>query len=489
MPKINKVVIVGGGTAGWMTAAALSKSMPSLDITLIESDSIGTIGVGEATIPTLQFFNGLLGISPAEFIRCTSGSFKLGILFENWRTTESQYFHAFGTTGKSFWAAGFHDFWTKGKQYNISAQFSDYNIEAKAALANKFAIGPQKLNYAFHLDAGKYAALLRQISEQQGVKRLEGKVNRVTQDQTSGFIQSVSLAAGNTVHGDIFIDCSGFRSLLLGETLNTPFIDYAQWLINDSAIALQTEKSGPTAPYTRSIAHHAGWQWRIPLQNRMGNGIVYSSAHMSDDEAASILVNSVEGERITEPRPIRFKTGYRQQLWNKNVIGIGLAGGFIEPLESTAIHLIQQGILRLIKLFPSNSINQFDIDEYNLSGKIDYEQIRDFIILHYKQTTRQDSPYWKFCKDMDIPDSLKDRLALFEQNGRFIQRSEELFVDSWLQVMIGQGLIPKQYHSVVDEMTLPQLTSYLSSIESNIQRQVEQIPNHDDFLRQLVGNQ
>ena len=323
MPKINKVVIVGGGTAGWMTAAALSKSMPSLDITLIESDSIGTIGVGEATIPTLQFFNGLLGISPAEFIRCTSGSFKLGILFENWRTTESQYFHAFGTTGKSFWAAGFHDFWTKGKQNNISAQFSDYNIEAKAALANKFAIGPQKLNYAFHLDAGKYAALLRQISEQQGVKRLEGKVNRVTQDQTSGFIQSVSLAAGNTVHGDIFIDCSGFRSLLLGETLNTPFIDYAQWLINDSAIALQTEKSGPTAPYTRSIAHHAGWQWRIPLQNRMGNGIVYSSAHMSDDEAASILVNSVEGERITEPRPIRFKTGYRQQLWNKTSLVLG----------------------------------------------------------------------------------------------------------------------------------------------------------------------
>lgn len=486
MPKISRVVIVGGGTAGWMTAAALSKSIPSLDITLVESDSIGTIGVGEATIPTLQFFNGLIGISPAQFIKCTSGSFKLGINFENWRNVGEDYFHAFGTTGKAFWAAGFHDFWTRGQKQGIGQDFGHYNFEAQAAKAYKFAISPQGLNYAYHLDAGKYASLLREKSEANGVRRIEGKINRVSQCPDSGHIVAVSLEDGMAVEGDLFIDCSGFRSLLLGDKLAVPFVDFSEWLFNDSAIAIQTEKSGQTAPYTRSIANKAGWQWRIPLQHRMGNGIVYASEYLSDDEATAILLNSVDGKPLTTPRPIRFKTGYRQQLWSKNVVAIGLAGGFIEPLESTAIHLIQQGILRLIKLFPYDVINQKDRDEYNLSAQIDYEQIRDFIVLHYKQTNRSDSPYWERCKAMSIPPSLADRMALFKETGRFIQRSEELFVDSWLQVMIGQGLIPQQYHRIVDEMSDDQLAQYLGKIQADITQRVSKLPNHDDFISGLI---
>lgn len=482
-PNINKVVILGGGTAGWMTAAAMSKTLGHLDITLVESDHIGTIGVGEATIPTMLFFNNLLGLSPSEFLKHTQGTYKLGIQFENWRQLNHDYFHAFGQTGKGLWAAGFHDFWRKGLDEGIREDFSAYNIEAIAAKAGKFAQGAS-LNHAYHLDASKYARLLRRLSEEQGVKRIEGEVGDVVKCPESGYIRTLVLRNGQSIDGDLFIDCSGFRGVLINEAMKVPFIDWSHWLPCDRAIAVQTLSDKAPPPYTRSIAHHAGWQWRIPLQHRMGNGIVYSSLHMSDDEARDILLNSVDGEIISEPNPIRFRTGYRKQLWHKNCVAIGLSGGFIEPLESTAIHLIQQGILRLIKLFPSDRIDSYCIREYNTSAQIDYEQIKDFIILHYHVTERDDSPFWQACRRMAIPESLKNRMDLFKQTGRFIQRQDELFVDSWLQVMLGQGLIPDRYHRIVDEMQGNQLEQFLTRIRQGLDAQVAGLPSHADYLQQ-----
>ncbi len=485
--KINNVVILGGGTAGWMTAAALSKSLSHLNITLVESDRIGTIGVGEATIPTMQFFNNLLGIPQHEFLKQTQGSYKLGIQFENWRKLNHDYFHAFGSTGKGLWAAGFHDFWRKGVNSNACRDYSKYNIEAVAAKAGKFGRLQTPLNHAYHLDAGLYAKMLRSHSEKQGVKRIEGDVEHVCQDSENGYITGLTLKDGSKLDGDLFVDCSGFKGMLINETMKVPFNDWPHWLPNDRAIAVQTRSDKPPAPYTRSIAHHAGWQWRIPLQHRMGNGIVYASEYMSDDEAEALLLSSVEGEVLTTPRPIKFKTGYRQELWHKNCVAIGLSGGFIEPLESTAIHLIQQGILRLIKLFPEHGIDALEVAEYNLSATLDYEQIKDFIVLHYKVTERDDSPYWRFCRGMDIPESLEKRLNLFKKTGRFIQRQEELFVDSWLQVMIGQGLVPERYHRIVDEMTDQQLEQFLDKIASGLEQQVATLPSHAEYLKRYCS--
>lgn len=479
---VNNVVILGGGTAGWMTAAALSKVLSNVKVTLVESEQIGTIGVGEATIPTMQFFNGLLDLDSHTFLKHTRGTYKLGIQFENWAAQEHSYFHAFGSTGRSLWAAGFHDFWRKGLELGISDNFSAYNIEAVAAGANRFAQSKNGLNYAFHLDSSLYAKLLRSVAEKQGVTRIEGKVAKVNCEAGTGFISSLLLESGEHVAGDLFVDCSGFKGLLINETLKVPFNDYGQWLKCDRAWAVQTKTSNTPVPYTRSIAHDSGWQWRIPLQHRMGNGIVYSSQYMDDDTARERLLSTVEGEPITEPRLIGFKTGHREQLWHKNCVAIGLSGGFIEPLESTAIHLIQQGILRLIKLFPSQGIEQLDIDEFNKSGMSDYQQIRDFIVLHYCQTQRDDSDFWRYCKQMEIPESLQERMSLFRKTGRFIVRHEEIFVDSWLQVMIGQGLIPEKYHRIADEMQAHELKAFLDNIVNSHHRQVSALPEHQQYL-------
>lgn len=479
---IENVVILGGGTAGWMTAAALSRSLSKINVTLVESEQIGTIGVGEATIPTIQFFNGLVGISPNDFVRATRGSYKLGINFENWHEQGKEYFHAFGSTGQSLWSTAFHDFWCKAQHLGVAEDFGRYNYESVAAKAGKFNVSKGGLNWAFHLDSSLYAKLLRDIAEKNAVKRVEGKVESVQLNENSGFIESLTLQCGKQIKGDLFVDCSGFRSLLLGEKMQVPFIDWSHWLPCDRAIAVQTESVSDPVPYTRSIAHHSGWQWRIPLQHRMGNGIVYCSQYMSDKEAEELLLNSVDGKLLTTPRPIRFKTGYRQQLWHKNCVAIGLSGGFIEPLESTAIHLIQQGVIRLIKLFPSSGIEQLDIDEYNLSAQLDYEQIRDFIVLHYHQTQRDDSEFWRYCRDMTIPESLRHRMELFRRTGRFIQRQEELFVDSWMQVMIGQGVVPEKYHRVVDEMSETDLRNFLRNIAQGHQQNCQNLPTHKQYL-------
>jgi len=485
--KVQNIVIAGGGTAGWMAAAAITKLLgKNLNVTLIESDEIPTVGVGEATIPTLQYFHQLLGINEAEFLKATNGTYKLGINFEGWRDLNEDYLHAFGVTGKDCWAAGFQNFWLKGRQKGIASDFGDYCLEQVAAKQNKFAHMPQNgLNYAYHIDAGLYAKFLRKMSEHQGIKRIEGKINTVNLNNDTGFIDSLTLASGQTIEGDLFLDCTGQRGVLIEQALHTGFEDWSHWLHNDSAIAVQTKSVAEPIPYTRSIAHPFGWQWRIPLQNRVGNGIVYSSKHISDDEAKKTLLENLEGETITEPKVIKFRTGTRRKHWNKNCIALGLASGFLEPLESTSIHLIQQTIIKLLRMFPQHGIEQSDIDEFNAQTKFDTEKTRDFIIMHYKVTNRSDTAYWRNGQYMDIPEPLAHRLKLFKETGRVFRKNNELFDDSWMQVMIGQGLIPQSYHPIVDNMTDDELKKFLDHIKSNINGLVGQLPEHHRFIEQF----
>jgi tryptophan halogenase len=483
--KIQKVVIAGGGTAGWIAAASLAKLLgKNLDITLIESDEIPTVGVGEATIPTLLTLHELLGINEKEFMAEVNGTFKLGISFENWRDVDQDYIHSFGFTGKDCWAAGFQHFWLKGRDLGIAKDFGEYCSELVAAKQNKFAITPKHgLNYAYHIDAGLYAKYLRKLAEKHGAKRVEGRIVEVSQDNESGFIDKLTLASGKVIEGDLFIDCSGFRGLLIEQTLHTGYDDWSHWLPMNSAIAMQTETTGEPIPYTRAIARDAGWQWRIPLQSRMGNGLVFCDRYMSDDQAIQTLVDNVEGERINEPRVIKFKTGMRRKHWNKNVIAMGLSSGFIEPLESTSIHLVQRSITRLMQMFPYDGIREPDINEFNSQMEFEILNIRDFIVLHYHVTKRADTPFWRFCRSMEIPDSLKHRIELFKQTGRVFQVPTELFGEnSWTQVMLGQGLMPEQYHPIVNMMTDEELKNFLDGIDQTVNNLVGQLPSHKDFI-------
>ena len=480
---VNDIVILGGGTSGWMAAAMLAKCLSKVNITLVESEQIGTIGVGEATIPSIHFFNDILGIRSTEFAKATAGSFKLGIQFENWTKQGEQYFHGFGSSGAGMWAAGFHEYWKRGLELGVSKPFGTYNFEGMAAKAGKFAHMKGGLNFAYHLDAALYAKRLKAEALRHGVVRKEGKISQVQIRAIDGFISHLEMENGTQINGDFFIDCSGFRGLLIAEALKTPFVDWSHWLPMNSAIPLQTRLESPPPPFTRSIAHHAGWQWRIPLQQRMGNGIVYCNQHMSDDEALNRLLSDVEGDALSEPRVINFTTGHREKLWHKNCVALGLAGGFIEPLESTALHLVQQGIMQLIKYFPSYGINDLEVAQYNDYMTADYQDIRDFIILHYCQTQRDDSPFWQHCKSMELPVSLEKRMALFSKTGRFVQRKDEIFSDSWLQVMIGQGIVPKQHHPLADELTTEALQAFLSDIEQDIKNKVNALPSHQEYLQ------
>ena len=486
-PSCKKVVIAGGGTAGWMAAAALVKVLgKNLEICLVESDEIGTVGVGEATIPTLLFYNQMLGLNEKDFVSATQGTFKLGIKFENWRALNHEYIHAFGTTGKDYWAAGFHNFWVKGQAEGIAQGFGDYCLERRAAESGKFAHLPNNgINYAYHLDATAYGQFLRKYAESLGVRRIEGKIASVRTDPQNGFITSLELESGTSVPGDLFIDCTGFRGLLIEQTLHSGYEDWSHWLPCDRAMPVQTRSVGRPDPYTRAIAHSAGWRWRIPLQHRVGNGLVYCSEYMSDDEAQSILAQGIEGEPMTEPRVIRFQTGRRKKQWNKNCIAVGLSSGFMEPLESTSIHLIQQSILRLIKMFPRHGVKQVDVDEFNRQTDLSFENIRDFIVLHYHATERDDSAFWRHCQSMQIPDSLARRLDLFKQSGRLFLGNYELFIDSWLQVMIGQGVMPQEYHAVAGTMETAELKNFLSKISTGIDQAVEKMPSHADYIEQF----
>lgn len=482
---IKRVVIAGGGTAGWMAAAALSKTLGKvLDITLIESEEIGTVGVGEATIPTLVTFHRLLEIGEQEFMAAVQGTIKLGISFENWLDVGHRYIHSFGLSGKDHWSAGFQHFWLRGRKEGIASGYEDYCVELKASLEDKFAHLPRGgINYAYHMDASLYARFLRTFSEKHGARRIEGKIVDVATDEVSGHIAALTLADGSTIEGDFFIDCTGFRALLIGKTLGVEFEDWSHWLFNDSALATQTTAVRDAVPYTRAIAGAAGWQWRIPLQHRVGNGIVYSSKYISDEEAKREFLSSLEGEVIKDPWPIRFKPGQRTRCWEKNCVALGLAGSFIEPLESTTIHLIQRGIVHLIRMFPQ-VVAQPDIDQYNKQLDEEVQHVRDFVVLHYHLTNRRDTPYWCDIAAMDIPETLKHRIALFRETGRVFRMPDELFAEnSWIQVMMGQGVMPQQYHPVADVMSEPDLTRFLGDIRSNVDSTVRQLPAHMDYLR------
>ncbi|MDQ2075960.1 tryptophan halogenase family protein [Marinimicrobium sp. ABcell2] len=481
---IEKIVIAGGGTAGWMAAAAITRHFGKiLQVTLVESDAIPTVGVGESTIPTLHLFHDLLKISEAEFMSATNATFKLGINFENWRDVEKDYFHSFGSLGKDCWACGFHHFWIKGMQEGIASELGDYCPEHLAARKHSFAVNPkQNRKYAYHIDAGRYAKFLRNMAEQSGLKRVEGKINRVELDQANGYIRKLHLESGDVVEGDLFIDCTGFSALLMEKALHTGFENWSHWLPCDAAIAVQTDVT-QHVPYTRAIARENGWQWRIPLQTRTGNGLVFCSKYWDENQAKEALLNNIVGNPINEPRVIRYQTGTRRKHWNKNCIALGLSSGFIEPLESTSIHLIQQGIVRLLKLLPSKEMEPAKVNKFNDQMRYEMENIRDFIVLHYHVTERSDTEFWRYCKGMEIPDTLAERIALFKQSAHVYKLEAELFGDpSWVQVMVGQGIMPEKYHRIVDMMDKEELNYFLSKIRDSIASGVSNLPNHMDFI-------
>lgn len=494
--KVNNVVIVGGGTAGWMTASLLVKTFgSSLNITLIESDDIATIGVGEATIPPIIHFNDELGIDPKAFIQETKATIKLGIEFKDWGNLNESYMHAFGDIGKSFPLCDFSHFWVKAKKANLDFNFWDFSINYQAAKRNAFApldkvpaLNLPGIAFAFHFDAGLYANFLRRYSEPKGVNRVEGKVVKVNKRSDSGGIKSLVLESGEVISGDLFIDCSGMRGLLIEQHLNTGFEDWSHWLPADSAIAVACESVDPLTPYTRSTAHKSGWQWRIPLQHRTGNGIVYSSKYMSDDEAKETLLANLDGKPLAEPRVIRFKTGRRLKQWNKNVVSIGLSSGFLEPLESTSIHLIQSAIVRLVKMFPHQGISEHIENEFNRQSKTEFEKIRDFIILHYKLNQRTDSQFWLDCQRMSVPSSLQHKMDVFKESGLVFRESDELFTKvAWQQVFIGQGLIPEDYHRRAEQLSNSELKDLLTSVKEVIAKTADKVPDHKDYIKTCLS--
>lgn len=489
---IKDIVIVGGGTAGWMTAAAFSKLMgPHYRIRLVESDEIATIGVGEATIPGIKLFNTALELDENEFLRETQGTFKLGIEFVNWNQIGDAYIHGFGKIGHDLGPISCHQYWLKMRQEGRASELDNFSINSLAPRTHKFmrsvpemATSPLgDIANAFHFDAGLYAKYLRKHSEARGVVRTEGKIVEVKLRESDGAIGSLVLQNGEKVTGDFFIDCSGTRALLIGQALQVPFDDWSHWLPCDRAIAVPCESVTPLEPYTRSTAHSAGWQWRIPLQHRIGNGHVYSSRFMGEDEATSILLNNLDGKALAEPRTIPFTPGRRKQTWRKNCVAIGLSSGFFEPIESTNIHLIQTAIFRTISLFPNSGFHQADIDEYNNQTQHEYERIRDFVVLHYKATQRSDSPFWDHCRTMEIPDTLKHRMDLYGSNGRVFREGAELFAEqSWVQVMNGQGIRPQGYHPLVDLRSSDEIKSFLGDIETVIKKCVDVMPTHAEYI-------
>jgi len=486
---MRRIVIAGGGTAGWMAAAAIARTLGnSVDLTLIESDAIGTIGVGESTIPPIVTYNRLLNINEAEFMRATQATFKLGIEFNDWKQVGQSYFHSFGLTGKDHWSAGFQHFWLNGLERGHKEPYDEYCLELKAAYAGKFAHLPDgQMNYAYQLDSTLYARFLRAMAEADGARRIEGKIADVALNET-GDIAALALESGQRVEGDLFLDCTGFRALLIEGALHAGFDDWTHWLPCDRAIAVQTRSVRPPVPYTRAMAHDAGWQWRIPLQHRTGNGIVYSSRHLEQEQALERLLGNIEGDTLTQPNFLRFTTGARRRQWVRNCIAVGLSGGFLEPLESTGIHLIQRAVLRLIRMLPLREISDSDVNEFNEQQSTDMMQIRDFLILHYKANERTDSGFWRECASMPVPDSLAHKIELFRETGRVFRRNEELFGEnSWIQVMMGQGIMPRSYHPIAARLTDDEVNKLLSTLRSNVEKTVASLPDHDAYVARYCG--
>ena len=495
--KLQTIVIVGGGTAGWMAAASLSKILKNkYTIRLVESDEISTVGVGESTIPMISRFNDVLGINEDAFMRETKATFKLGIEFVDWGHIGERYMHGFGNIGQDLWTVDFYQYWLKMYQAGKAPDLEHYSINRMAAQAHKFMRPPagmpnsplSEITYAFHLDAGLYARYLRKYSEGLKVQRTEGKVVDVALRADDGHVAAVVMDNGERIAGDLFIDCSGFRALLIEGALKTGFEDWSDYLPCDRAWAVPCESTQALPPYTRATARPAGWQWRIGLQHRTGNGHVYSSRHMSDDEAASILMNSLDGKALSEPRMLKFKAGKRKQVWNKNVVAVGLSSGFLEPLESTSIHLIQSTIARLVTFFPDAGFHQADIDEFNRQADVEVERIRDFLILHYHATRRTDSPFWNQCRTMAIPDDLRRKMALWQAHGRLVRLDNELFTEvGWLQVLHGQGMAAGGYHPLADLPGEAEVAAHLDRIAAVVGKCVAVMPTHREFIAAVVA--
>jgi tryptophan 7-halogenase len=495
---IRHVVIVGGGTAGWMAAAALSRMQANgvTKITLIESDEIGIVGVGEATIPPIKTFNAMLGIDENEFVAKTQGSFKLGIEFAGWSRADEKYLHPFGAYGSDINGVKFHQIWMRLRALGFKAPLGDLNLGTVAAKHGRFDRPSQDrrsvsstIDYAYHFDAGLYAKFLREYSEARGVVRREGKIIKVEQRAADGFIETVVTEDGSRIGGELFIDCSGFRGLLIEETLHTGYEDWSEYLPCNRALAVPSAHTSPLLPYTRSTARSAGWQWRIPLQHRTGNGYVYCSDYISDDEAAATLLGNLDGEALADPRTLRFVTGRRKQAWNKNVVSMGLASGFMEPLESTSIHMVQAGISKLLALFPDRNFAAHERDEYNRLTALQWEQTRDFLICHYKLNGR-DEPFWKRCAAMDIPESLSRKIELFRARGRLFRYEDELFSDaSWTAVMMGQGLMPESYDPLAETLDPAEIGHMVEKMGALFDTAARQMPTHAEFIaRNCAGS-
>jgi tryptophan 7-halogenase len=487
----RRIVVVGGGTAGWMTAAALARfCLPGMSVTLVESDEIGIVGVGEATIPSINLFNQSLGIDEAEFLAATGATYKLGIAFDGWGKPDEAYVHAFGLVGSALGVVPFHHYWLRGRKLGIAKQLGHYILHTIAIAGNRFAhiqrppdsVLPP-LPYAFHFDASLYAKFLRGFAEKLGVLRQEGKIVAVERNTENGDVAAVLLANGTRIAGDLFVDCSGFRGLLIEQELEAGFEDWTQWLQCDRAIAVPCARVDPLIPLTRSIARRAGWQWRIPLQHRIGNGHVFSSARISEDEAAAILLANLDGEQMAEPRTIRFRTGRRKKTWVRNVVAIGLSSGFIEPLESTSIHLIQTGITRLIDLLPAGDISDATREDYNERSAFEMERIRDFIILHYHANQREGEPFWDDLRAMEVPQTLQHKIDLFRASARVTASFDELFdARAWIQVLIGQNVMPETYHPIADLLPEPRLREFLDGLEKAHITDVSRMPDHGAFV-------
>jgi tryptophan halogenase len=488
---IREILIVGGGTAGWMAAATLARLLPKdqARVRLIESEAIGIIGVGEATVPLMQIFNGMLGIDEREFVSETQGSFKLGIEFVDWGEIGNRHFHCFGDYGEFIEGIAPHHYWMKLNELGDPTPLADYNFPIVLAKKNRFAPSstrggePQFYKYAYQFDASLYARYLRRYSEARGVERIEGRIVDVALRGEDGFVEALTTSDGRRLEADLYIDCSGFHGLLIEQSLGAGYEDWSKWLPCDRAVAVPCESAGEITPYTRSTAREAGWQWRIPLQHRTGNGYVYSSAYISDDEAADALLSNLDGKALADPRTLKFTGGHRRKFWSKNVVAMGLASGFLEPLESTSIMLIQTGIARLIEMFPSRDFDPILEEEYNRMCIREYEKVRDFIILHYCLSRRNDSELWRYVANMELPDSLRRKIEIFEARGIVPLEGDESFHEpSWVAILFGQEHLPKRYDPMVDRVDVERLKAGMRNRREAIARMSERVPLHSEFI-------
>lgn len=494
---MRRIVILGGGTAGWMAAACLARTLGTggQTITLVESEEIGTVGVGEATIPLIETFHQILGISAIDVLRSTEATFKLGIEFVDWRRRGERYLHPFGPVGSDLNGIGFLQHWLRHRGEGGESALLDYNLESQAAMAGRFGMAPartpgqQQLHFAYHFDASLYAAMLRRYSERLGVVRVEGKVSRALQNAETGEVTALTLADGREVAGDFFLDCSSFRGVLIEETLGAGYDDWSRWLPCNRAVAVQSGRLERLAPFTRSTALDAGWQWRIPLQHRTGNGHVFCDAFTTEDAATEALLARLDTPATIAPRMLRFVTGRRRKTWDRNVVALGLAGGFLEPLESTSIYMVQSALAKLMALFPRGGrVSPAVRDIYNAMMATEWERVRDFIVAHYKVTERDDTPFWAHCRDTAIPDSLAERLALFEEEGLFVEQPHDLFKEgSWASVLIGQGMMPQRHHPAADAAPHEALEGQLGRMRAAVAARLAELPEHGVYLDHCMG--